>query len=872
MTPMTSASSHPAPDATATTGPEGLIRQIEELQRQNARLERELADATAQLAARHGRASSDPERRLSAGAEYDRDLLLQRVTDDMQDIFWIAHLSWTAIEPSFTVTFASRAVETITGYTAAEVYADPNIWLRITHPDDVAAVLAALRASLTSGVEIEYRIIHKHGSVRHVQTRMHPLRDVHGDPIELVGLTSDITRRYTAEALLRFHGSLLDAIGQAVIAIEPGGTIVYWNQAAVATFGWSRAEALGASVVRLEETLGGSINVLDIIARIIQDGCWSAELALTRKDGSEVPVLASGRLFYNDQGAIAFVVIIATDITEQKRIAEALRRSEAEYRQLNTELESRVQQRTADLRRANDMLACEIVERKTAEAQLRFQAKLLAAVGQAVIAINTSREIIYWSDSATRMFGWNATEIGRRNSDFLVDSQLDQVTQDAIRATIASKRNWEGELTMWRRDGTLFPAYTTIAPIYDEHAQLAGMIGVISDITERQRVKQALAEANERLRALNADLQQSRDLLRTIFDGLDDALALIDRKGTLLIANQRFAELLQATPAALVGQTCTAVCPLMAPVVARTLSERSTTTEQLRYSSASGATMMLYIHSMPLLEGNDVRQVVLRIVDITERLQLEEIMLQNERLAAIGRLAAIVAHEVNTPLQSIQNYLYLAQTTDSVRQASYFALVSDELDRVSTLIRRLLDVQRPDGSALGSTDCNAVIERVLLLLGSALARNNICIERDLAPDLPVFRGERDKLTQVLLNLVTNAIDAMPHGGVLRLTTRLFSASRVESDGTPADRYVQVLIEDTGAGIPPDLQPHIFEPFFTTKTHGSGLGLAISQQIITQQGGRIDVRSAPGTGATFIITLPVIDVPPPSWYDESYIRR
>lgn len=868
MTPMTSVLSHPAPDATPTTGSEDLIRQIEELQRQNARLERDLADATARLAALRAGAPATPERRLPVGADHDRDLLLQRVTEDMQDIFWIAHLSWSTAGPSFTVTFASRAVETITGYTAEEVYADPNIWLRITHPDDVATVLAALQASLTSGIDIEYRITHKHGSTRHVQTRIHPLRDAHGDPVELVGLTSDITRRYTAEAWLRFHGSLLDAIGQAVIAIEPGGTIVYWNQAAVATFGWTRAEALGTSVARLGETLGGSINVLDLIARIMHDGCWGAELVWTRKDGAEVPVLANGRLFHNEQGAIAFIVIIATDISEQKRIEAALRRSEAEYRQLNTELESRVHQRTADLRRANDMLACEIAERKTAEEQLRFQAKLLAAVGQAVIAINTNREIIYWSDSATRMFGWNATEISRRNSDFLVASQLDQATREAIEAAVASERNWEGELTMWRRDGSMFPAYATIAPIYDGHEQPAGLIGVISDITERQRVKQALAEANARLSALNADLQQSRDLLRTIFDGLDDALALIDRNGTLLLANQRFAELFQKTPTALVGRACETACPLVAPVVARTLSERSTIAEQARYISASGATMMLHIHSMPLLDGDNVRQVVLRIVDITEQLQIEEIVLQNERLAAIGRMAAIVAHEVNTPLQSIQNYLYLARTTDSVRQAGYLALISDEIDRVSNLIRRLLDVQHPDGSALGSTDCNAVIERVLLLLGSALARNNICVERDLATELPAFRGERDKLTQVLLNLITNAIDAMPHGGVLRLTTRLFSASQMESAGTPAGRYVQMLIEDTGAGIPPDLQSHIFEPFFTTKTQGSGLGLAISQQIIAQQGGRIDVRSAPGAGATFIITLPAIDMPPPSWYEES----
>ncbi|MDW8212442.1 MAG: PAS domain S-box protein, partial [Roseiflexaceae bacterium] len=518
------------------------------------------------------------------------------------------------------------------------------------------------------------------------------------------------------------------------------------------------------------------------------------------------------------------------------------------------DLQQRLKQQLTDVRLANHMLSKEIAERISAEQKLRFHATLLSAVSQAVIATNLAREIIYWSRSAERIFGWSEAEmIGRQVYDLVAEPRDDRQIAD-MRATVAAGRTWEGEFVLVRRDGTTFPAFVTVAAIYDERQQRSGAIGIISDMTERKRDRQALADANARLQEVNADLRLSRDLLHTIVDNLDDALALIDGNGVIQATNRQFARLFDTPPDALPNKPCSEVCPAIAPIVSRTLSSGLKSSGRVQMHRASGETAILDVYSIPLSDADEAQRVVLRLVDVTERLQLEAIVRQNERLAMSSRLAAIVAHEINTPLQSIQNYLYLLRSHGSEQSAEFLDLVSDEICRVSGLLRRLLDLHRPGDGSIELIDCNMVIERVLLLLDSTLSGNGIHVERSLTTPLPKVSGQRDALTQVVLNLLMNAVDAMPYGGVLRITT--CSATEI-IDRSPV-LCVQIIVEDTGPGITPDLQERIFDPFFTTKPHGSGLGLAVSRQIVEQYGGRLRVQSIPGSGAAFIVTLPVTD--------------
>ncbi len=235
----------------------------------------------------------------------------------------------------------------------------------------------------------------------------------------------------------------------------------------------------------------------------------------------------------------------------------------------------------------------------------------------------------------------------------------------------------------------------------------------------------------------------------------------------------------------------------------------------------------------------------------------QEQMLQVEKMASIGKLAAVVAHEVNNPLAGILTYTKLLQKWvargdwDEARRAevrSSLDLVESESRRCGEIVRNLLVFSRSAPMNLEWTDLNTVVDRCMRLVQHQLALANIELELQLADNLPAVHCDAAQMEQVLLALVMNAIDAMPRGGRLRLIRRL------SADGT----MVELEVQDDGVGIPPDLLPNLFEPFFTTKErgHGVGLGLAISRGIVERHGGKISVASEPGRGTTFTIRLPM----------------
>jgi len=673
--------------------------------------------------------------------------------------------------------------------------------------------------------------------------------------VRKVSASTDTVHAHTCsvDERMRVFANVFEAIGQPLIVTDLAGFIVYWNGSAETVFGKHHDEMVGRSVMAVAEGDEWRWNITHALEEVVQQGQWNGELMVQRSDGARASAAVNARLWHHEQDRDA-IVILVTGINRQKRSESYTGRRVIRRRRRNADLPRRFKRRLSGVRRANRRLRREIAEYRRNEQELRFQAKLLATVSQAVLATDTSGVITYWSPSAERMFGWSAAEMIGAIGFYLVAGLPDLELIGAMRAAIGAGKPWEGEFMLRRRDGTTFPAYAAISPIFDEQNRRIGAVGVVSDITERKRDQHALAEANTRLQAANADLQLSHDLLHTIVDNLDDALALIDSQRIIQVVNRQFARLLEMPPEHLPGASCDDVCPVVAPIVVRTLSGGVKSFERVSHTHPSGEVITLDVYGIPLRDVSGAQRVVLRMVDVTERLQLEAIMRQNERLAASGRLAAAVAHEINTPLQSIQNYLYLLRSSSVEQSTAFLDLASSEITRVSTLLHRLLDLHRPGHRSTELIDSNAIIERVVLLLGSALRGCSIRVEQELAPDLPQFLGQRDALMQVLLNLLLNAIDAMPCGGILRIVTRQARETIDQSE-----RWcVQIIVADNGPGIAFDLQERIFDPFFTTKPHGSGLGLAVSRQLVEQHGGSLRVQSIPGSGATFIVSLPVAE--------------
>jgi two-component system, NtrC family, sensor kinase len=234
-----------------------------------------------------------------------------------------------------------------------------------------------------------------------------------------------------------------------------------------------------------------------------------------------------------------------------------------------------------------------------------------------------------------------------------------------------------------------------------------------------------------------------------------------------------------------------------------------------------------------------------------------EHVLHVEKMATIGKMAAVVAHEINNPLSGILTYAKLlrrwierGEVETSKRQDAEqcLDLIADESRRCGDLVKNLLTFSRTAPMNVQTTDLNSVVDRSVRLIAHQLKLNGVELHPDLPQDLPRIQCDPGQIEQVVLALVMNAIDAMPHGGNLWLSTRL----RADSS------EVEIRVRDDGSGIPPDVLPQIFEPFLTTKETGKsvGLGLAVSQNIVEGHRGRIEVESEPGKGTTFTVTLPV----------------
>jgi two-component system NtrC family sensor kinase len=239
---------------------------------------------------------------------------------------------------------------------------------------------------------------------------------------------------------------------------------------------------------------------------------------------------------------------------------------------------------------------------------------------------------------------------------------------------------------------------------------------------------------------------------------------------------------------------------------------------------------------------------VAELTALTRELERSQVRLvQSEKMAAAGRLAASLAHEINNPLQAIHNCLTLAQRfpLEVEEHTDFLALAGQEVERLINLVRRILEFCRPSRGHRVSANVNDLIEHVIALTQKKLQHSEVGLHLDLDPDLPSAHVVTDQISQVILNLIVNAIEALPDGGHLELSSQ------------QTGDWIEIKVKDDGPGLTPSQIEYLFEPFFTTKPAGTGLGLAISFGIIERHGGTIQVESANGAGATFTVRLPIV---------------
>jgi signal transduction histidine kinase len=393
-----------------------------------------------------------------------------------------------------------------------------------------------------------------------------------------------------------------------------------------------------------------------------------------------------------------------------------------------------------------------------------------------------------------------------------------------------------------------------------------GTVAVLTNITDLRHATEQVTQNVHRLQTAEEEIRLERDRLNLIMRSVPNPIILMDIDNQPILMNHEALRLFQASGldsnrsrrahlcisneakfTSFVSQLRLDAAPgmiaeivLTDPDTGEPLSMSVSSTEVRDELGAVAATV-------------SVMQDVSRLREL-ERRRIEQILFDSEKLAATGRLAASIAHEINNPLEAIKNALYLLTNKIPADDpnAKFLQIATKETDRVSGILRQMLGFYR--APKMAPTDINKLIEESEALIEKHLKQYRVKIDNDLDAQLPLVIASADQLRQVLLNLMLNGQQAMPEGGTIFVSTRVSHGADPEF---LMSESVHIQIRDTGKGISEANLPHVFEPFFSTKDEkGTGLGLWVSQGIVQAHGGSIKLRSREGRGTVFSVALPI----------------
>ena len=482
-----------------------------------------------------------------------------------------------------------------------------------------------------------------------------------------------------------------------------------------------------------------------------------------------------------------------------------------------------------------------------------LQLRLLALDAAANAVVITDRDgLIVWVNRAfTDLTGFSADEAVGCTPTILKSGEQEPRVYRDLWATIRAGQVWRGRLVNRRKDGSVYTEDETITPVTDADGAITHFIAVKQDVTEYQEVRQRL-EARD-------------DLFRLLLENALDVITILDADGTIRYESPAVLRILGWEPHELEGRGAFEFMPEEdAGRAAALLAELhgtpgATGTLEFRFRHKDGSWRTLEAIGKNMLDHPMLGGFVVNSRDVTERRRVEDELarqqtarIQSEKLADMGTLLAGVAHELNNPLTVVSGYSsILRQTLGDGPSRERLDRIAAAAERCVRIVRNFLALARQHPPERQKVDVNRVVREAVELLAYPLRVDNIEVRLELAEDLPTLWADPHQLHQVVVNLITNAHQAM-HGGTAgrRLTLRTGFRS--------ADSRVSLEVIDTGSGIPPEALGRIFEPFFTTKPvgQGTGLGLPLCLGIVEAHGGTLRVDSRVGEGTTLTIELPV----------------
>jgi PAS domain S-box-containing protein len=612
--------------------------------------------------------------------------------------------------------------------------------------------------------------------------------------------------RLEAERALRrqsqFAESLLDMVASLVIVVDPRGRIVRFNRACETTSGWTENEVRGRRFWEVLRPPGERAEM----ARFFEDGGDPRDFPLAyeaiwqTRDGERRLLSWVNRPIRDDSGQLASIMGTGLDITESRRTEEALRASEERYR------------------------------------------TLVRHAPEAIVLVDAEREAVVDANAnAERLFGLDREGL----STARLDSLFSERQPDGRAAADVVRRLWAEAL-----DGG--------APVVElVHRAMSGEVRPCEVRLVRlpgpgSLVRLSILDIGERQR-LEADLKRAALEWRQTFDGLPLGVMVVDGRGRVVRANRAAVERSgRRSWADLIECPLTKIGPgepwaALGALVGSLLSGERPAPREVT-DPASGETWFVSASPLPT-DGEGPGRVILNFQDVSETARLKEQLRQTETMAAIGSVVAGVAHEVRNPLFSISATLdaFEARFGQTEGYGRYLGVLRGEIGRLTTLMKDLLEFGRPSRPTLGECHLEDAIRGAIQACAPVLGEKSVeVVWPSEGEALPLVLADRGRMTQVLQNLIENAVHYSPSGGRVHVT--------LERRGHGENERVECSVRDSGPGFDMADLPQLFQPFFTRRRGGTGLGLSIVKRIVYDHGGDVFAWNHPEGGAVVTIRL------------------
>jgi two-component system sporulation sensor kinase A len=632
------------------------------------------------------------------------------------------------------------------------------------------------------------------------ETRSQPVRKV-CEPSTLYCLPTDVDLGWTDAEVYDSIKSMLFHFDEGVLTLDVSGHIRFANVAFARMSGFTVEEC-------------ANLRLSDVLPALDEEAIWAAlragepivttESELRIKTGEMLPVRIAACAVRVRGGTYGALFVIRDQ---------------------------------SDLKR-------EMAQRKESEERFRW---LVEHSPDVISYTDDSGRLIYVSPAVTRILGYHPEELLGETTRSLYHpddlENLNQAMQDLLRDGHLSKFTRR----MRHKDGHYVWLETDMACVYGTNGELLYCLGVARDVTDRKRMEKALLKSQKNLREAQrlANLGSWEIALDPLAIEWSEEMYRIhgvspDTPLTLEFVHSR----IHPEDLSRVIHAFTSAKPGAAFDVHHRIVLDS---GEIRYLHTRG--------EVQLEDGRAVR-IIGTSQDITDRKQTEatlqrseELLRRSEKLSSVGLLAAGVAHEIRNPLTALKGFIRLMERSANEQQKQYLAIMHSELGRIETFVNELLGLAKPQDAQFEWADVQLLLDEVNTLLSTQAIMRGVRIHSEVAADVPRIRCVPNEVKQVFVNVVKNAIEAMPKGGDLRI--------RVETRGN----YVAVVFADEGVGIPPEMLSRIGESFWSTKPDGTGLGMMVSNQIMKDHNGSIDIQSEPGKGTVVTVLFPIEQLGP-----------